>query len=292
MSSAPNASCSRPVCPSAPISAGPFAPARIARSGEQRERQGDQGQQHERAREGDHHQHAERNQRATAVQHAGPPVADENRKGALAGHRVGGDVPQVVDHQQGARQQADRHARRQRQPGHPVHLHVRGPGDGGDPEEDEDGQLAQAPVAVRAAAAGVGPGGGHRGGAQQQQPPGGGGGEREAGHAGGGEAGERGAEHLPRRGESRGHQPDRPDPALVGAADAVAVVVGVIDPHLQGQGDHQGEGRAPQREAAVPEGHPRAHHDRDDRGWQRTWPGTTQPLARRRHQGVSRGSMP
>ena len=47
------------------------------------------------------------------------------------------------------------------------------------------------------------------------------------------------------RGQAGADQPQRPDPLGVGAADAVGVVVGVVDPDLQGEADDQGEQRRP-----------------------------------------------
>ena len=114
--------------------------------------------------------------------------------------------------------------------------------------------------------------------AQQDQPPRGHRGQHQPGHAGHREAAERGVPDLPGRGHARRDQPDRADPHLVGAADPVAVVVGVVHPDLQGQGDDQGQDAAPQREVAVAEGDPGPHHDRDDRGGQGTWPRPIDPV--------------
>ena len=61
---------------------------------------------------------------------------------------------------------------------------------------------------------------------------------------------------------SRTHQPLRPDPMLVGAADAVGVVVGVVDAHLQGQRDEPGEHRPQQIGAAGEHGDAGAREDR------------------------------
>ena len=109
VSSTPNASCSRPVCPSAPISAGPRAPARTARTGGTASGSVARVSRVSGRDRGDHHrQHGERDQRAAGVQQAGPLVADADRERALARRGVGRDVAQVVDHQQGAGEQPDR----------------------------------------------------------------------------------------------------------------------------------------------------------------------------------------
>ena len=150
------------------------------------------------------------------------------------------------------------------QPGERLHLHVSGARDGGEAEEHEDRQLAERPVAVRPAAAGVEPGRGHRSGAEQQQPPGGHRGQHQAGRAGDGEAAERRRQHVPRLGQAGADEPDRADPDLVRAADAVAVVVGVVDADLEGERHQQRQRGPPERELAVAERDAGADDDRHD----------------------------
>ena len=121
----------------------------------------------------------------------------------------------------------------EREPRERLHLHVRRARDRGEAEKHEDRQLAERPVAVWPAPAGVEPGRGHRRRAEQQQPPRGHRGQHESGDAGDGEAAERRRQHVPRLSQAGADEPDRADPDLVGAADAVAVVVGVVDADLE-----------------------------------------------------------
>ncbi len=131
----------------------------------------------------------------------------------------------------------------QRQPGQRPHLHVGRAGDRGQAEEHEYRHLAQRPVAVRAAAPGVEPGRRDRGSAQQQQPPGSDRGQHQAGRAGDGEAAKRGRQHMLRLRQAGADQPDRADADLIGAADAVAVVVGVVDARSAARAPRAGPAR-------------------------------------------------
>ena len=118
------------------------------------------------------------------------------------------------------------------------------PDDRHQPEEDEDEHLAEAAVAVRALAAGVVPGGEHAGGAHDQQPPQAGQHhQHQTGRRGDPEAGEGGPLHRAGLGHPGADQAQRAHPDGVGAAHPVGVVVGVVDPDLQGQADQQGEQR-------------------------------------------------
>ena len=174
-------------------------------------------------------------------------VAEHHRQGALAGDRVGRDVAQVVDHQDRAGQRADADRGVQRRPARPrLGLDVRRADHRDQPEEHEDHHLAEAEVAVGPRAAGVEPRGEH---ADRARP-------RPAtrrwwrpapGRPRAATPNARNAARLHRaRGRGPGaDEPHRADPVGVGAADAVGVVVGVVDRHLQRQADHQGEQRLP-----------------------------------------------
>ena len=71
------------------------------------------------------------------------------------------------------------------------------------------------------------------------------------------EAQERRVAHRRGRGQPRPDQPHRPDPVVVGAADAVGVVVGVVDAHDERDGDDQREQRPQRLTAAAPTAAPR-----------------------------------
>ena len=142
-------------------------------------------------------------------------------------------------------------------PGRAADLDVRRADHRDEAEEDEDHHLAQAEVAVGTRPAGVEPGRGHAQRAHDQQPPRRQGGQHQAGHRGHPEGGERGGA-APRPGGGAGaDEPHRADPVVVGAADAVGVVVGVVDAHLQRQRDHRASSAfhrttAPSASAATP----------------------------------------
>ena len=179
------------------------------------------------------------------VEHAGPAVAEADREGALAVLGVGRDVAQVVrdEDRRGERTHAD--GAEQAEPRHGIRLRVLRAERGQQAEEDEDVDLAQPAVAVGVVTARVAPRREHGQGAERQHEPRTG--ERHEGQA---------DDCRPRRsdrsaasrtfdggGEPLADEPHRPDPRLVGAADAVGVVVGVVDADLEGQCDEQGEDR-------------------------------------------------
>ena len=123
-------------------------------------------------------------------------------------------------------------------------MHVGRAGGGDEAEEDEHEQLAEAVVAVGLRPAGVEPPRGDGSRPDQQQPPGRRrwrGPDRPA--AATPKASERGPLHRLGRRQPGRHQPHRPDPGGVGAADAVAVVVGVVRADLQGERHHERGGR-------------------------------------------------
>ena len=74
-----------------------------------------------------------------------------------------------------------------------------------------------------------------------------------------------------------GDEAQRADAGVVGAADAVAVVVGVVDADLQGEADDEGDGDAPPRHRAGADGAAGADGDRDDGGGQRARARAQQP---------------
>ena len=117
------------------------------------------------------HRGGERDDHQRRVERAGAPVAEHDRQGALAGVDVGRDVAQVVGHQDRARQRPAADPAGEGRPGQPLGLDVRRPEHGDEPEEHEDGDLAEPAVAVRPARAGVGPGGGDRRRPHEQEPP-------------------------------------------------------------------------------------------------------------------------
>ena len=186
---------------------------------------------------GDHHEHG--------VEQPGAPVAEHHREGALAGDGVGRDVAQVVGDQDRAGQGADADGRPERRPLPGLGLDVRRADDRDEPEEDEHHDLAEAEVAVGLRAAGVEPRGQHRHDADGQQPPGGRRGQGQARDRGHAEGQERRPLHRSGRCGARPDQPQRTDPVGVGAADAVGVVVGVVDRHLEREGDDEREQRLP-----------------------------------------------
>ena len=69
----------------------------------------------------------------------------------------------------------------------------------------------------------------------------------------------------------------RPDPRVVGAADAVAVVVGVVHADLQGQADDEGDGDPPPHHRSGADRAPGADGDGHDGGGQRARPGAEDP---------------
>ena len=169
----------------------------------------------------------------------------------------------------------------QPEPAQRGHLHVGGAGHRRQPEEREDRDLTQPAVPVRMAAAGVEPGG-----------PDGGRRPTRMSHQDVKIASTRPATHAQKKQANAAASTCRagarpaatsrvgPTRCLVRAADAVAVVVGVVDADLQRERHDQGEHGAPGGEPAVAEGDPGADEDGDDRGRQRPRPGTRQPVSR------------
>src|SRR5690606_8606088 len=137
-------------------------------------------------------------------------------------------------HQQGTANQAGADSTPQGREGQLVDLGVSGAQGGNQAEEDEDVYIAQATVAVRVLAAGVAPGSEDRGNSNQQQRP------RRGEHnqnqpadRGQAEAAEGGVAYVLRCGELGTGQAQRAHAFIIGAADAIGVVVGVVHPYLQ-----------------------------------------------------------
>src|SRR5262249_16269542 len=108
-------------------------------------------------RKGEHRGHGDRDKQEQRVACRRPFAPDAPRQGHLARLAVRPDVPQVVDHEQGAGQQPRRHRRRQPQPAQLPHLHKGRPGHRRDAEENEYRDLAEPAVPVRPRPAGPKP---------------------------------------------------------------------------------------------------------------------------------------
>ena len=77
---------------------------------------------------------------------------------------------------------------------------------------------------------------------------------RSVGQPGDDEAEHRGGQHRARGGQPGADQPDGAGPVVVGAADAVGVVVGVVDTDDQRDRNHKGQSRFPPHLTADPGG--------------------------------------
>ena len=203
------------------------------------------------------------------------------------------DVAQVVREQHGAREQARDRTTPPRLLRHGVCLHVRRTDRRDEAEEHEDEQLSEPGIAVRTPSAGVGPRGHDARGAHQQQPPvARAHDDRSAGDRGDREPREGDRQHRARCGLARGGEAGGADALVVGAADAVAVVVGVVHTDLQGDRHDQAAQRDhPVELGARDEGRSRADDDRGDRERQGAQARRADPVARRRRcnvRGVAR----
>ena len=88
------------------------------------------------------------------------------------------------------------------------------------------------------------------------------------------------------RGQAGGHQPDRAHPGVVGAPDAVGVVVGEVGADLDGQGHHQRAQRAPPRASTRrPSGPSAGRPARWLQGWAAAVPTSTGTTAAGRVRG-------
>ncbi len=247
VSSAPTTSCRRPVALSTGSRSRPSAPPSTSRHG---------GAASGRARSASSaHGRHEAQQRAH-VEPAGARASQPDRQGALARRGVADDVAQVVGLEERHRQEPDGDGGDEGDGGEmqaAALLDEGGAGGRHQSEEHEDERLPQSDVAVGAGASGVEPPRGDARDAHGEEPPGGEGGQGEPGDPGDPERGEGGGAHGGRLGQARGDQAQRTDPDLVGAPDAVGVVVGVVRADLQGEGDEEGQdGAAPQQARRVP----------------------------------------
>ena len=118
-------------------------------------------------------------------------------------------------------------------------LDIGGASRGHQPKENEDEELTQTEVAVGLRATGVPPSGQSAQQSHRDEPPTHGGRQDQAGHRGDTKGDERGDLDGAHRGQPARHQPDRPDPHFIGAAYPVGIVVDVVGPDLNEEGDDQ-----------------------------------------------------
>ena len=261
--STPKTSCTRPVPPSTGIRAGPLAPCSTISTGRWATKMAAKastatGRRPSPAMNGRHevghdHQHD--------VEDAGALVADAHGQRPLAGHGVGRDVAQVVDHQQRGGQRADGHARRRPPATGPTRA-ARTSSRPWPPARRTRTRTARrsrssrrawvrrcrasrrrsTPAPTRSSH--------HVVAAARARP---------ATAATPNEA-KRRLLHRAGRLQARAHQADRADPGLVvGALDAVAVVVGEVGADLDEQGHDHGRHRPPDDEALQPGRRRREH---------------------------------
>ena len=175
----------------------------------------------------------------------------------LPADRVGRDVAQVVDDEQGARQAPGGAAHHDGERGHPLDGHVRRADGRHEPEEDEHEDLAETDVAVRHAAHRCSPT--RRRSLPRRRPA--------ATTSSSPPARDRRRRRRRRRANAArftapagfrpgGDEAHRADPCVVRAAHAVAVVVGVVHADLEGQADDEGDDR---RATSVTDPSPTAH---------------------------------
>jgi hypothetical protein len=203
-------------------------------------------------------QHPERERHAQqrrAIEPAGILPPQPYRQGLLPGLGIGVDVTQVVGLKESGSQQPDRDAG----PEHespavgvreqmPVQrddercvLHVGRSGRRHEAEEHEDEDLAEAQVTVGAGSARVGPPRNATQKAQRDEPPGDACSQHQARQPSDAKGEECGDLDLPHGGELTRHQPDRADPARIGAPHPVRVVIHVVRAHLDPQRHHEGQ---------------------------------------------------
>ena len=155
---------------------------------------------------------------------------------------------------------------------------------GHEPEEDEDVELAEAAVAVGVVPAGVAPGGHDGQRPEGHHDPGLAERDQRQSHEGGEpEERERHQLDVVGVGEVLADEPHRSDPVGVGAADAVGVVVGVVDADLQP--DRHQQRQQGQAEVGLLEGGGGGGADDDggDCGGQGARAGAGDPLGRGGH---------
>ena len=206
---------------------------------------------------------------------------EPDRERPLAGAAVRLQVAHVVDHEDRAGQQADRHGEHERLPLELLDLDEVRAGDGDHAEEQEHEDLAEPLVAVRARPARVEHAGEDRRGADEQQLPAGGRDQVDAGEHGDAERDVGRPQHLARRDEPARGDADRAEAVLgVGAAARVGVVVGEVGPDLDEQGADQRGEEGEDLERALGGRQRGADEHRRDRRGQRPRPRGHQPDAR------------
>ena len=174
-------------------------------------------------------------------------VPDAHRQRPLACSRVGWPVAQVVDHEQRTSQTSGAGAHHCAQPGQTLDQHVRRTDRRDQPEEDEDEELAEPGVAVRTRPARVAPGCQDARHADGEEPPRGRRGEDESSDGGDTEGDEGGTLDRTWWGQPGRNESHRSDPGVVGATDAVAVVIGVVHADLEGEAHDEGQRQPPPR---------------------------------------------
>ncbi len=213
---------------------------------------------------------------------------DADGERSLAGGSVGLEVADVVhqEHRDGV--QADPHRAEHAPPRDAGRLRGHRPERRDEAEEDEDAHFAPATVAVGARRAGIGPRGGDGRGADGEQPPL----VRQHRHGetqerADGERGERRRLHARRPRLPRGDEALRPDAVGIGPADAVRVVVRVVDRYLERESDAEGERRDSRTERAEGRRRRRADGDGSDRRGEGLGACAANPVTRRRgHAGL------
>src|SRR5207237_141974 len=158
------------------------------------------------------------------------------------------DVAQVVDNEQRNCKHSYGNRGADGQSREALGLHVRRADRGDEPEEDEDEELSEARIAVRARSAGVQPARGERRDADEQQPPVDRHRERQSGNTSDGEREQRRAAYRARRREPPADESYGPDAfrRIIGAALAVAVIVGEVGADLdRKRRDERGGGAPP-----------------------------------------------
>ena len=133
--------------------------------------------------------------------------------------------------------------------------------------------------------AGVEPGGEDAEQPDAHEPPGRGRSEDQADQRGGTERRERSGLHGAGSGGAAADEAQRTDPVLVGAADAVGVVVGVVHPDLQEQRDEQSERGLPPHRLVHPQRDRGPGQHRGYRSRQRPGSRPRDPLVDRRRGG-------
>ncbi len=182
------------------------------------------------------------------VQQPGAGVAEPHRQRDLLGFLVGRDVAQVVGDQHRRRQRPGGHRQSQADPVDPQRLGVLRAEHRDQTEEDEHRDLAQPQIPVGLLATGVQPRARDAHPADDDQPRRADDGQRQAGRRRDPEAHQGRGEHRTRRRQSGSDQPQGTCSNVVGAADAVGVVVGVVDPDdHRDSDDHCQQGFPPHR---------------------------------------------